>query len=109
MIDEQKLIENLECWKCRLDSERDDMLIVILELVIDKVKAAPVVDKWHEGYPSKKGDYLVNFASGFIGIAEFADGKFWEGRDEIKPVAWMELPPKYKVSLREKLFGRKKD
>ena len=109
MIDKESLIADLESWRDRLDAENDDLLIVVLDLVIDKVKAVPEIDKWKDGKPDKKGDYLVYFPSGFMEVLEFADGRFWEGRDEVLPAKWMELPKKPKLSVREMLFGRKKD
>lgn len=109
MIDEKSLIGELENWRARLDPERDDILVAVLDLVIDKVKATPEVDKWSKSKPDKNGDYLVCFPSGFYEVVEFENGKFWEGRDEVLPAAWMELPPKPKVTVKEKLFGRSKD
>lgn len=65
MIDEKKLIEDLEAWKEKCgDSPAEDAAKVMITAFIDKVKAFPKVDEQKQMNPGWIDRMMSRFTSG---------------------------------------------
>ena len=48
-IDEKRLLTELEVWKKRAEQSEEEILIMLIKAVIDKVKAQPIIEVASDG------------------------------------------------------------
>lgn len=108
MIDEKKLIKELDAWWETLSpgtDARDSIICDVIESVIEKINNAEKVGEWipvSERLPEKKGEYLftTNSYSGVtIEIYIFDPENNWDvefAKTGMDLMAWMPLPEPYK-------------
>ena len=116
MIDEKKLIKELDAWWETLDPRTDSTICDVIEAVMEKINNAEKVGEWipvtHE-IDEESGEYMftcqlpeegerviVVDRRGYIDIDEQCydtDGWYLDGGDWNDIVAWMPLPEPYGV------------
>ena len=106
MIDENKLLRELEDWK-HMDKDMSEIVLMAIDTFEKIVKEQPQINEWvsvEEKLPSKKGRYLCTFKpksekveKTLIGVKYF-DGFKWEDIFNLfEVIAWQPLPTPYKV------------
>lgn len=103
MIDEKKLIEELEALKAKTIIFKSDLIFNdAINTVINKVNEQPKVNEWmpvEERLPKKNDFVLVTCDNGEVDYAFYTE-RGWIMHyidDEAYPViAWMPLPESYK-------------
>lgn len=118
MIDEKKLIEELETMIADVpisyvkdeNHDRLNAYLHALSRVISNVKRQPKVNEWipiEERLPEEKGLYLVAYHPCYwdnvkedvlVGIDNFTGKTSWSRRKYQRVIAWMPLPDPYKGS-----------
>ena len=111
MIDEKRLIKDLENAKILMVHDEEGNTPITVEAVIDFISNYQTVTfgVWtpcSEGLPKESGKYLVQYDSGYITDAHYSEKyKAWnylDSFDEPGPdhksdfVAWMPLPERWK-------------
>ena len=105
MIDERKLIGELDAWWETLDPRTDSTICDVIEAVIEKINDAEKVGEWipvTERLPEKKGSYLfttTGYDCARVLILSFDpdDELAVEiARTGVDLAAWMPLPDPYK-------------
>ena len=121
MIDEKKLIGELDAWWETLDprtNTRDSIICDVIESVIEKINDAEKVGEWipcSERLPEEYGSYLVAWKplmmfdrmhQHYYEIVEFDpdDEALWIGNIEqahgkYEIIAWQPLPEPYKGEI----------
>lgn len=76
-------MEDINYWMSKCVSLQQE-----LDIANEKLANASIVH-WHTGEPKKKGEYLVNYTDGSIGIADYHYWK-WQFYNN-RVVAWCKL------------------
>lgn len=104
MIDEKKLIKELDAWWDTLSS-RTDIRDSIIEAVIEKINNAEKVGEWTpvtERLPEKKGEYLFttnSYSGATLGIYNFDPENNFDvefASTGMDLTAWTPLPEAYR-------------
>lgn len=109
MIDEKKLIEELEEWKSELNADYvliDKAVCDVLNKVEDIINDQSQVGGWipvSERPPKETGNYLVT-SKGSTWVANWFNGTWWGIEKKCRWTdveAWQPLPEPYKESEEE--------
>lgn len=111
MIDENKLIEELETLKAKTIIFKSDLIFNdAINTVIKKVNEQPKINEWipvEKELPKTKGEYLVSYHPSCwdnvskeisVGLDSFRGKSSWARKKYQKVIAWMPLPESYKGS-----------
>lgn len=108
MIDEKKLIEELETLKAKTIIFKSDLIFNdAINTVIKKVNEQPKLNEWipiKKELPKTKGEYLVSYHPCYrdneskeiiVGLDSFRGKRSWAKKKYRKVIAWMPLPQPY--------------
>ena len=107
MIDEYKLIKDIEMYFDEEETEEDKAFNLGLKTGIIEVKRQPKLNEWipiEKELPKTKGEYLVSYHPCYrdnvlkeirVGLDSFRGKSSWKKKEYQKVIAWMPSPKPY--------------